>query len=137
MLRELDSSLKQLRRDRVDLYLVHEPDQFELTDDLKEVFAGLKLNGMVGAFGLAWGRVADAGTGFGTVAQGRHAANLPAYGIEGETRILHGALRHDWHGKLGAAGIRIRQVLDAHPDAAVVFSASAPNQIHSITRQLL
>jgi aryl-alcohol dehydrogenase-like predicted oxidoreductase len=52
--RELGESLKRLRRDRVDLYLVHEPDQFEL-DEALETFLDLRREGVIGAFVLAYG----------------------------------------------------------------------------------
>jgi hypothetical protein len=139
VLRGLDESLQQLRRNFVDLYLVHEPDQFELTDEVKELFAALQADGTVGAFGLAWGRPAETGIGFGTVVQGRYAVNLPAHGSEGETRIIHGVLRYRPY-ESGAhyenAGIRIRKVLDAHPDAGVIFSASTPFQIRCALQDL-
>jgi aryl-alcohol dehydrogenase-like predicted oxidoreductase len=139
VLRGLEDSLKQLRRNFVDLYLIHEPEQFELTDEVKEVFATLKLSGTIGAFGLAWGRAADIGVGFGTVAQGRYAPDLPSCARAGETRIFHGVLRHhlsesDAH--LKDAGTQIRNVLDAHPAAAIIFSASTPFQIDCIVKQL-
>ena len=139
VLRGLEESLRHLRRNFVDLYLIHEPDQFELTDEVKELFATLKLNGTIGAFGLAWGRSADTGVGFGTVVQGRYATDLPTYGRGGETRILHGVLRHhlsESPAHLEDAGTRIRNVLDAHPDVAIIFSASTPFQIDRIVREL-
>jgi aryl-alcohol dehydrogenase-like predicted oxidoreductase len=139
VLRGLEESLRYLRRNFVDLYLIHEPDQFELTDEVKELFATLKLNGTIGAFGLAWGRAADTDAGFGTVVQGRYANNLPTYGKGGETRILHGVLRHylsESSAHSEDAGTRIRNVLDAHPDTAIIFSASTPFQIDRIVRQL-
>jgi len=133
----LDETLKQLRRDRIDLYLIHEPDQFELRDAVRELFVEFQVNGRVGAFGLAWGRVGDADLTFGTVAQGRYADNLPAYAKPEQTRIFHGVLRYNQFEprEKGGAGIRIRRVLRAHPDAAVIFSASTPRQIRSIIQQ--
>jgi hypothetical protein len=139
VLRGLDESLKQLRRNRADLYLLHEPDQFELTDELKDVLATLQLNGAVGAFGLAWGCVADTGVGFGTVVQGKFSNDLPAYGLEGQTRILHGVLRHgsSGHDEGLRAGVRIRKALDTYPDAAIMFSASTPAQIRRVMKDLM
>jgi aryl-alcohol dehydrogenase-like predicted oxidoreductase len=139
VLRGLEESLGRLRRNFADLYLIHEPDQFELTDEVKELFATLKANGTIGAFGLAWGGAADTGVGFGTVTQGRYTAGLPTYGRAGETRILHGVLRHhlaETHAHLEDAGTRFRNVLDTHPDVAIIFSASMPFQIDRIVRQL-
>src|SRR5262249_21242371 len=129
VLRGLEQSLKRLRRDRTDLYLIHEPDQFELGDDLRELFLDFQRSGVVGAFGLAWDRVADSRTEFGTVNQGRYDVGLPSHGASGETRIFHGVLRYRHRspierGATNACGDRIREVLAAHFDAAVIFSAS-------------
>jgi aryl-alcohol dehydrogenase-like predicted oxidoreductase len=134
----LDESLKQLRRNRADLLLIHEPDQFQLTDEVKEVFAELQGHGAVGAFGLAYGRVAYRGLGFGTVVQGRYAADQPRNDIKGETSIFHGILRRsaEEHKAVQSAGSRIRQVLDIHPNAAIIFSASTPVQIRGVMQQL-
>jgi aryl-alcohol dehydrogenase-like predicted oxidoreductase len=140
VLRELDHSLKQLRRSSADLYLIHEPDQFELTDELREVLGSLQRAGMVSAYGLAWSRVGDTRAEFGSVRQGRYGANLPTRGMEGETRIFHGVLRYpsDTPNEYATmhAGARLRGVLDAHPDAAVIFSASTPGQIRHVMQQL-
>ena len=138
--RELEESLKQLRRSRIDLYFIHEPDLFELTDELKVLFSSLQKEGTIGAFGLAWGRIPDAGWGFGTVSQGRYGADLPTHAGAAEARIFHGVLRHaalsgtDRRHALGS-GEHIRTVLDRHPDAAVIFSASRPAQIDDIASQ--
>jgi aryl-alcohol dehydrogenase-like predicted oxidoreductase len=139
VLHGLEDSLKQLRRNFVDLYLIHEPDQFELTDEVKELFATLKLNGTIGAFGLAWGRAADIGVEFGTVVQSGYTPDLPSHSRAEETRIFHGVLRHhlsESDAQLKDAGTRIRNVLAAHPDAAIIFSASSPFQIDRIVKQL-
>jgi hypothetical protein len=141
VLRGLDESLKQLRRTRVDLYLIHEPDQFDLTDDVLELFSILKSSGTVGSFGLAWGRIADTNSAFGTVVQGRHADHLPAKAPVDRTRIFHGVVRNSWRRPneldvLRTPGGRIREVLELHQDSAVIFSASLPDQIHDIAQQL-
>ena len=140
VLRELEESLKQLRRSRIDLYFIHEPDLFELTDELKVLFSSLQEEGTIGAFGLAWGRIPDAGRRFGTVSQGRYGADLPTNAGATEASIFHGVLRHaalrgtDRQHSLGP-GERIRAVLDRHSDAAIIFSASSPAQISEIASQ--
>ena len=39
--RSLDESLRQLRRHRIELYLIHEPDQFELSDELVDAMESI------------------------------------------------------------------------------------------------
>ncbi len=140
VLRNLEESLKQLKRTTIDLYLLHEPNQFELTDELRELFLDLQRDGVVGAFGLAFGGIADIGTGFGTVVQGRYVAGLPSRCPSGEVRIFHGALRYgqqgaDSYAGVHKAGVWLNQVLATHPDTAVIFSASSPHQIKSVLNQ--
>jgi hypothetical protein len=128
-----------MRRERIDLYLLHEPDQFVLTDDLLELFESLQRDRAIGAFGLAYGRVADAWPAFGTVVQSRYAEGLKAQSHIGRSRILHGVLRYGWHEGYGKKRDRrppeyLARVLAAHPEAAVIFSASSPAQIRRVMR---
>lgn len=140
ILRELEDSLRHLKRAQLDLYLLHEPDQFEIDAELAEVFGDLQLSNTIRAFGLAFDRVADFGTGFGSVAQGRLPLNAPVDGSPDETRIFHGVLRHGWSKQSEATGgptpgAWLSGVLRDHPDAAVIFSASEPHQIRRLTSQ--
>lgn len=137
--RSLDESLDLLRRDHVDILLIHEPDQFELDDELLELFRGLQRGGVIRAFGLAYDRVADFGTGFGSVAQGRIPDGPIPEASPGETRIFHGVLRHAKRGPGFtdgmATGARIWRALVDHPGGAVIFSASEPHQVRSLLSQ--
>lgn len=136
VMRELEFSLKQLRRNRVDLYLVHEPDNLKLTDELRDLFASLQKDGTIGGFGLAWGRPADTEVDFGTVLQGKYHANLSKNGPPGATRIVHGVLRNVLKGG-DRAGMEscVRETLDTYKDIAVIFSASTPSQVRDIASQ--
>ena len=141
VLRGLEDSLKRLKRNRVDLYLIHEPDRFELTDELLELFDTLQHNGTISAFGLAYDRFADTAPPVGTVIQCRHVADFPARTVAGQTRIFHGVIRHSWHAtgrRVGydRPGNYVREVLAMHPDTAIIFSASLPRQITQLMKGL-
>lgn len=118
--RSLDRSERNLRR-RVDLLLLHEPDQLTLAADVAALFDRFKAQGRIAAFGGGTGGTLAADWSFGTVRQQRFG---PATGPG--TAILHGVLR-------GAGPLsprdRLAQALAARPDAAFLFSASAPAQI--------
>ena len=137
--REFENSLNRLKRSRIDIYLIHEPDQFELDDNVREYCETLKREGLIGAFGLAYGRVADGVPEFGSVIQGRYSESLLARNAK-QTKIFHGVLRYGWserRQKLGAngnAGDYLAQVLSAHPETAVVISATLPKQIRQLTK---
>jgi aryl-alcohol dehydrogenase-like predicted oxidoreductase len=135
--RELEESLKRLRRDHVDLYLVHEPDQFDLNDEALETFIAFSREGVVGAFGLGYGRCVTKTPDFGTVIQSRYAKWSPCQDGN-KTRIFHGVLRHGWSDRQPKteraldAGAYIADVLKTNPKVRVVFSASSVHQIEQI-----
>jgi hypothetical protein len=138
----LEDSLKRLKRSFLDLYLLHEPDEFLVTDELANVFENLQRDRVIGGFGLAFGRVANAFPDFGTVIQCCYREDLPTRSIGGHTRIFHGVLRHSWRdARAQKQYVRpaqyLNKVLEAHPDAAVVFSASSPGQVRRAVGDLL
>jgi aryl-alcohol dehydrogenase-like predicted oxidoreductase len=140
VLRGLEDSIKRLKRSYLDLYLLHEPDQFELTDELSGLFHKLQRDRVIGAFGLAYDRVTNAWPEFGTVIQSRHTAGLPARSDSEHTRIFHGVLRHSWQEARGEGDVRpteyLENVLATYSDAAVIFSASSPGQVRRLTSNL-
>jgi len=138
-MREFELSLKLLRRDQVDIYLLHEPDQFEITDELHDLFADLKSCGAIGAFGLAYGdHVPRPAPRFGSVVQGRLRGDVAPAPNDNVSTILHGVLRQG--GRLTGpklnAGQKVSQVLDISEHFAVLFSASSPYQVLQLHNQL-
>jgi predicted aldo/keto reductase-like oxidoreductase len=133
---ELAESLKRLKRDYVDLYLVHEPDQFDLDDEAFETFIALKREGAIGAFGLAYGRSVRETPDFGTVIQCQYHNARPSLAENNKTRIFHGVFRHGWRNDLNArvkhgskVNSYIANVFKANPNAGIIFSASSAHQI--------
>jgi aryl-alcohol dehydrogenase-like predicted oxidoreductase len=136
VLRELDESLRRLRRTAVDIYLIHEPDAIELTDDLRELFLSLQRSGAIKAFGLAFGG-APKPVSFGDVVQCRYDAEALAVPHQGELRIYHGVIRLGMQSHRESSCARrpdemVREALDSHPNAAVIVSASTPRQLLGI-----
>ena len=137
VLRNLDESLKRLKRDAVNLYLIHEPDQVELTDELRELFVNLQKDGVIGAYGLAFGRAVDTAPDFGTIVQGRYHPHIPIRCAPGKLRIFHGVLRYSESGAVrpldaNRPDVRLNNVLKERSDCAIIFSASAPHQIKGV-----
>ena len=134
----LEGSLKRLRRDRVDLLLVHEPEQFIIDDALKAVFETLVTEGLVRAYGLAYGAEASVRTGFGAVLQARIPRQHARLAPEGVARIFHGVLRRTPDpepGGLPAGPTAVRTVLARSSNSQVLFSASHPDQIRDVIAQ--
>jgi aryl-alcohol dehydrogenase-like predicted oxidoreductase len=135
VLRELGESQRRLRRASIDLYLLHEPDGLEITDEVRELFESLKSQGVIGAYGLAFGGAPDSATRFGTATQCRYPpGGAPPKSDAGAAHLYHGVLRagqqarHPVRGG-GSARERIREVLASDPACAVIFSASTRQQI--------
>lgn len=131
--REVELSLKALQRDRIDVLLVHEPDQFDLTDADRAAFEALVAQGMVGAFGTGCDRIVADEPPFGTVLQSRFdfAGVQPFAGL----RIYHGLMRHR-AGTTQSPAAFFAGTVAKNPGAAFLFSASTPAQVHQVAAAL-
>jgi hypothetical protein len=145
ILTSLEQSLKRLKRDSVDLLLIHEPDGIIIDEAVHGEFLELQRQRRVKAFGLAWGRAVFDVPPFGQIVQSRYVDEVrPASGVGTKsalavpTRLFHGVLRYSGARQRRSngegPGHRIRHVLENLPDAGVVFSASAAAQIADIAR---
>lgn len=137
VLRELDESLRRLRRTAIDVYLIHEPDAIELTDDLRDIFLSLHRSGTIKAFGLAFGGVPKP-IAFGHVVQCRYDTDSLAVAYAGALRIYHGVIRLGMQSRGQAISPQnppemVRDALASHPNAAVIVSASTPRQLSNIS----
>jgi aryl-alcohol dehydrogenase-like predicted oxidoreductase len=134
---ELEESLKRLKRNRVDLYLVHEPDQFDLDDEALETFQALTREGTVGAFGLAYGRAVRETVKFGTVLQSQYTDEMEVNADR--TAIAHGVLRHRLDQSQSkpstalSADDYLTTTFEENPNMAIIFSASSVAQIRELT----
>ena len=133
---QLEESLKRLRRSRIDLYLIHEPDQFFIDEETEETFRSLVSEGSIGAFGLAFGANSNENLRFGSVVQQRYFKEMPCVREDSRSSILHGVLRYA-PGALGGesmtASKAIRSVLSKHPKSRIIFSSSSARQIYQLT----
>lgn len=127
------ASLTRLRRSRIDVLLVHEPDQFVIDAALQERFEALKRNGTIIAYGLGYGGIAPADAAFGHILQGAYDPAATGPLSMTPTCIYHGILRHR-----GASTPReaMLAAMHAHPRAALLVSASTPSQIRDIASQV-
>jgi aryl-alcohol dehydrogenase-like predicted oxidoreductase len=137
--RSFEGSVTRLKRDHIDIYLAHEPDQILINDDLAEILTDLQNSGGIGAFGRAWDRSVPAMEPFGQVIQSRF--DPAAMPDKGHFRIFHGVLRHRHEGigdgeRRASAPKRLAAAMAQHPSSAVLFSASHPSQIDQITSGL-
>jgi hypothetical protein len=131
----VEQSLKRLRRDHVDLLLIHEPDHIRLDEPTLEAFRELQRRGVVRAFGLGYARVVADPPRFGQVVQSHIAA--PVHRAD-TLRIWHGVLRSadasEWARARTDVAARVREILVQRPCDAVLFSASTKRQIEQAAR---
>lgn len=125
--RALDDSLKRLRRDCLDFYCVHEPDQYVIDDDLLALFDDLKANGKISAHGLAWGRAAPTAPTGWDVIQTQYLCPCPR---DGRLRFFHGLLRSDDGPKQLAMAMR------KEGNAVFLISASERHQLTDLTKRI-
>lgn len=130
VIRALEESLIYLRRDRVDFYCIHEPEQFVVDDELLEIFRDLKDSRLIGAHGLAWGgKIQSAPIGWDVMQA--HYDDQPQSG-DGVLRFFHGVLRSSH----SDGPTRLKTALRRNQDAVFVVSASEPHQLTDLARKL-
>lgn len=139
VLRAVEESLSRLRRTAIDLYLLHEPEAIELTDELHDVFLSLRKDGVIKAFGLAFGALPNDSMSFGTVVQCRFPGDSPTFPSHHKIRIYHGVVRFGLQRQIKEHDTRvsaqnlIARALEGDPASAVIFSASSKHQIHQMS----
>lgn len=129
VLRELDDSFKRLRRDRVTLYCIHEPDQYVIDEELCAVFEDLKACGRISAYGLAYGREVQNAPLFGHAVQASYSAESTR---DGRLRMFHGLLRAS--SPDGPA--RLATAMREQPDAVFIVSVSERHQLTDLVRRI-
>ena len=129
VLRALDDSLKRLRRDYIDFYCVHEPDQYVIDEDLLAVFDNLKASGVICAHGLACGRQAPMAPAGWDVIQAQYVPKCPR---DGRLRFFHGVLRSTESN----AAARLAAALQEERDAVFIVSASERHQLTELARRI-
>lgn len=125
ILRRLESTLRNLMRDSLDIYLVHEPDLFLLGPDTQEIFEELKASGYIRSYGLGYSRpMASREVGFGSVLQ---------CGWDHNAVNSDGLYTNIYHGVLRAGNINnILHLVKSEMQVATIFSASTVRQIDQL-----
>ena len=129
VLRAFDDSLKRLRRDRIDFYCVHEPDEYVIDDDLLAVFDNLKASGLISAHGLAWGRAAPTAPAGWDFVQAQYVPQCPR---NGQLRFFHGVLRSSHSNAPARLAVAMRE----ERDAVFIVSASERHQLTDLARRI-
>jgi D-threo-aldose 1-dehydrogenase len=159
MLRSLQTSLRTLRCERVDLFLLHEAEAEDLTDEIRQALEGAVGAGLIGAWGIGSDRrkieaIETASPAFARILQFDWSVlseSPPHY--PGAYVITHHALagafaclklalaeparRHAWFERVGIdcgddrvlSRLLLSSALDANPTGIVLFSSNDTNRI--------
>lgn len=130
----VENSLKRLRRDYLDVLLVHEPDQIYIDDELRTVFDDLLREGVIRSYGLGYGQVVASAPSFGSVLQSAYPADFFHSCIKADRQLIwHGVLRTTHTSPKNrepfSPHVAMRKALATNPNASILFSASSPRQI--------
>lgn len=138
VIQELETSLALLRRAVLDLYLIHEPDEILINDGLLESLVALRRQGLIRAYGVAFGREALLSSDGMDVVQSAFPINAGqlTYFEDSATRIFHGVMRRPLRALTECNTISGPQALAAalrsNRQSAFLFSASTPRQIQEV-----
>ena len=132
----IEQSLARLRRTRIDVLLIHEPDQFVLSHQLRLALDDQVTSGRIGSYGLGYGRVVDSAPLFGSVLQCKF-DDISQQSVRAGTQLmLHGVIGglQPKAGESMAAlrARRIKHAINKCGASTVLFSASSVAQIREV-----
>lgn len=132
---ELEQSLKNLKRNELDILLIHEPDQFFLDDELEDIFINLQKSGYIKEYGLGYG-THKSSQSFGKIIQLKYEGNNIDRNFLKKTdkfiRIYHGVIRDSF---MNNNNLTIRETFKrvlSRSGNNILFSASKVDQIKEI-----
>jgi aryl-alcohol dehydrogenase-like predicted oxidoreductase len=129
---DLEKTLINLNKSKIDILLVHEPDQFLIDNDLVERFENLKKQGLIDQYGLGYSQPSSEIVKFGNVRQFLY-GDRPAK-KNSSVNIVHGLIRASvLKGNKGAEHSQfINDYILKNKNTSVLFSASKKSQIQVI-----
>ncbi|TWT47366.1 aldo/keto reductase [Botrimarina hoheduenensis] len=134
--RALEASLQRLRRDRVNIYLAHEPNPLDLNPDTQIIFDEFVTQGLIGAYGVGIDARQDRWSPFGSIWQsGWPAERMGDYRQE-VAYNFHGVLRYApkdrWGATVCPARELVRGAVEAMPNALLLVSASTSDRLRAL-----
>ena|GEM_PF-1331537 len=133
----IEESLRRLKRDRLDVYLAHEPQKEDLGPELSAKFEGLVKDGLILTYGAGVDARQDCCSRFGgSVWQ----SGWPGEAIGGyandRTYIFHGTIRYAEKDRTGAtvvpASQLVREAIRQAPMSLVLVSLSTPSRLRDL-----
>jgi len=138
--RSLEKSLSLLRRDYVDVFLAHDPDDASLTDEARSLFESFQKEGLVRCFGVAASDPCDRSIDFGGVWQSAWPRNSMQLYDSPCAYIHHGVIRSAAKTKSGATrehpSLLLRDATRSAPKALFLVATSTPRKLRSLVAHL-
>lgn len=139
--RELDESLRLLKRPRVDVYLAHEPGPGDLDAAAAFAFQTLVDERTIGCFGAAITAVSEPWLPFGRVWQSGWMAHAPRMADGGPTHIFHGIVRNADKDRWGRAIVPpstlLRIAMTEAPESLFLVAASTPEKLRRLVAEVV
>ncbi len=137
----IEDSLRRLRRDRIDVYLLHEPRPDDLTADLSARLAALVQSRQISSFGVGIDAQTDRWTPFGSIWQsGWPGERVQTYSGD-VAYVFHGAIRHAPKDHSGAtivpAGRLVGEAMRLAPRSIILVSTSTTRNLCDIVEGAL
>ena len=129
----LAESLERLRRDSVDVFLLHEPGPADLDDDAAAWMDSLTRDRVIKAYGVGIDATGDRWTRFGSVWQSRWPGVVSGggYDLDDVSYVFHGALRYGAEGGTSPAAL-VRGAAEQIPGCVLLVSASRPERLREL-----
>jgi aryl-alcohol dehydrogenase-like predicted oxidoreductase len=132
----IEESLRCLRRDRVDVYLAHDPHPDDLTPELASRFEALRREGRIGAFGAGVEEPEDRWKPFGGVWQSGWPGERAATYAADVFHVFHGVIRLAPKNRAGATTVPasqlIRRAMEVSPESMILISTSTPRRLREL-----
>jgi len=139
--RELETSLRLLRRSRADVYLAHDPVPENLGPSTEGVFRALLDEGRIGCFGVAISGPSGPSRPFGSVWQSRWSSLPRQTDPMGPMHVFHGVIRNAAKDRFGRTLVPpaslLRMAMQEVPDAVILIASSTPDELRLLTEEVV
>ena len=132
----IEESLRLLRRDRIDVYLAHEPHADDLSSELAARFASLQQAGQIVAYGAGVDARTDRWSLFGSVWQSGWPGGVVRTYTGDIQYVFHGTIRYAPKDRAGATVTRVgqlvREAMRLAPGSIILVSTSTPRRLSEL-----
>lgn len=136
----LQESLEKLKRNSVDVFLMHEPNPADLGTKTDQYFQSLCKEGLIKAYGAGVGMIGDRWSRFGSIWQSCWPGEAVRSYHHDVGYIWHGAVRQSLDKKANAKNIRpstiVRMTLEQSPGGILLVSASTPQKLKQLMQEI-